>query len=128
MKVLEFTIPWRVTSNNVAARRVGRAMIPNPAAVRDKARISTIVLVAVKSQRWEFPVAAALIIIAWNTRKDAGNVEKVVADSMNGIAWSDDKIVTELHVEKRRDSGGERYDVRVESREPLPIVKKARKK
>jgi Holliday junction resolvase RusA-like endonuclease len=121
MNALTFTVPWRVTSNNVAARRVGRAMIPNPAATRDKQRIWQIAFAAAKEQGWKMPDAAALYIVAYGTRKDVGNIEKIISDALSGVAWIDDRIVTELHVEKKRDLGEERYDVRVE---PRPVLEK----
>lgn len=127
MSALEFVVPWRVTSNNVAARRVGRAMIANPAATRDKQRIWQIAFAAAHEQGWKMPEAAALHIVAFNTRKDVGNVEKVICDALAGVAWNDDRILVELRVEKRKDLDGERYAIRIEPRDPLVAPKPAPK-
>jgi Holliday junction resolvase RusA-like endonuclease len=126
-RALEFEIPWRVTSNNVAARRVGRRTIPNPAAVRDKERIWGIAMAAKVEQRWEMPEAAALSVIAFNTRKDCDNCAKIISDSLHGVAWTDDRVIVALYVEKRVDHDGERYLVRVEPRAALVRGKKPRK-
>jgi hypothetical protein len=123
---LHFHIPWAVVSNNVVTRRVGRMIMPNPEAVRQKDVIRGYAWLFVQQHRWEIPPAAALYITAWNTRKDTDNCVKVISDALNGVAWKDDRDVIELHVEKRRDEGGERYDVRVEPRGAL--VKPKRKK
>jgi hypothetical protein len=71
------------------------------------------------------PCSYEVEIVAWNTRKDCGNIEKVLCDGMTGVAYDDDRRIVKLTVEKRKDRGGERYEVVVRPAEPLETPKKA---
>ncbi len=47
---------------------------------------------------------------------DLGNVEKVLSDSLNGIAWHDDKQLHDIHLRRHDpDEGGERLVVVIRS-------------
>ena len=50
----------------------------------------------------------------WHTSKpDGDNIGKILADSLNGIAWHDDSQVAILHVEKRMTDGQPRTEVEI---------------
>jgi hypothetical protein len=129
--VLAFTLDGRITSNNfvktgVPIRRRGKPavrMLKTKGARDDQAFVAAVASIAAATIGWQKPAAASLEIIAWNTRKDVGNIEKVIADGMIGIAYDDDRVLVSLRVEKRKDIGGERYDVTVRPADPLVRVK-----
>lgn len=64
----------------------------------------------------------------WNpNRKDADNCAKIVSDNLNGIVWTDDRVVARLVVEKWMGKQGEPPFVevrvgRVSSQFPLRAV------
>lgn len=107
-------VPGRIVSNNRVTRHVEGKALKSTEARRDQARIAARARDAALLVRWEPLVGACeLQIVAWNTRKDVGNIEKVIADALSGIAYDDDRRLVRLVVEKRRDKQGERYDVAV---------------
>lgn len=111
---LVISIPGRIVSNNRVTRHVEGKALKSTEARRDQARIAEQARQAAFLSQWEPLITACeLQIIAWNTRKDVGNVEKVIADALSGIAYDDDRRLVRLVVEKRRDKLGERYDVAV---------------
>jgi Holliday junction resolvase RusA-like endonuclease len=122
---LSFTYHGSLTSNNAVARAVKGKVLKSASAREDTKRVRELCQVAADIAHWSMPEAASLEITAWNTRKDCGNVEKVLSDGCNGIAWKDDRCVVKLTVEKRKDRGGERYDVTVSAAQPLTTPKKA---
>jgi len=93
----------------------------------DKNRVFQLAFVAAQKAGWEKPLAAALYITAWNSLLDASNCEKCIGDGLCGVAFEDDRQIVELHIEKQRDLGGERYEVRVEPRRPLEKPKPPRR-
>lgn len=122
---LAFTYFGSLTSNNAVARAVKGKVLKSASAREDQKRVRSLCQDAADIAHWSKPEAAELQIIAWNTRKDCGNVEKVLSDGCNGIAWKDDRCVVRLVVEKRKDRGGERYDVTVSPAQPLTTPKRA---
>jgi len=98
----------------------GRAIL-SAAAREDLERVRSIAFAHARHALFD---ACALTIIAYNTRKDVGNIEKPIADGIQGTVFLDDRSIIELHVEKRRDDGGERYAVLIEEREPLAAPKR----
>jgi Holliday junction resolvase RusA-like endonuclease len=120
---LSFSIAGPLVSNNRMYRHVGGRAIMSAEAREDLARVRSIAYATSRFQRWAIPKACAVFITVWNSRKDADNCPKVALDGMQGEAIANDSSVLELHVEKRRDDGGERYEIRVEAREPLATAR-----
>lgn len=130
MSDLTFTIHGNVVSNNRVAR-FGSGDRPHKSkeAREDTKRIREIATVAATAAGWVNPDACCLEILAFNCRKDAGNVEKCIADALNGVVYRDDSDIMELTVSKHWDRGGERYEVSVMpcfDRRPGATLKKAK--
>ena len=127
---LQFCYHGKLTSaNHMKAPQIrGKraVLVKTKEAKEDAGRIRELAQVAADIVHWRIPEAAIVEIIAWNSLLDVGNVEKIPLDSLKGIAWNDDRCVVKLTVEKRRDRGGERYEVEVSPAEPLTKPKKAR--
>ena len=112
-----FTIPGKITSANRVTRHVGQMALKSASAREDHSRIRARAVVA---RRGAPPEAAAVTIVAWNSRLDADNLPKTILDGIRGILIVNDspKHLRRLIVEHERDRGGERYVVTVESKEP----------
>ena len=128
MNTLTFMFVGNLTSNNRVSRRVGRRTIVNPQATLDKNKVGMLALEAKQGCGWVMPEACAVFITAFNSRKDASNIEKCIGDGMNGVVFADDSCIIDLHIVKRRDLEGERYIVQVQPREPLAKPKPASRK
>jgi len=124
---LQFCYHGKLTSaNHMKAPQIrGKraVLVKTKEAKEDAGRIRELAQVAADIVHWRIPEAAIVEIIAWNSLLDVGNVEKIPLDSLKGIAWNDDRCVVKLTVEKRRDRGGERYEVEVSPAEPLSTPK-----
>jgi Holliday junction resolvase RusA-like endonuclease len=126
MGALRFCYVGSLTSNNRVTRRTKQGKILKSASAREDQKkvkaLATEAVLSVPSPFWGN--ACEVEIVAWNTRKDCGNIEKVICDGMTGVAYDDDRRITKLTVEKRKDRGGERYEVCVRPAEPLETPKK----
>lgn len=116
-----FTVHGKITSANRVTRRVGNLSLKSASARIDTARIASLATAARAVANWTMPPRAWLAIVAYNSRLDAGNVEKVIGDGIKGILIADDspRYLAMLTVEHRRDTRGERYEVTVR---PLPAA------
>ena len=45
------------------------------------------------------------------TKPDLDNTTKAILDALNGIAWKDDAVITDLHLKKRYTTGMERVEL-----------------
>lgn len=129
--MITFTIPGKPCSNNRVTRRVGNRSVKSAQARDYQARVARIAWAANMSAKDDAHMrdgfeACAVTIHAYNTRIDAGNLEKCVCDGMQGVLYKDDRCVIELHVYKHRDAAGERLVVNVAAREPLSKPKRTR--
>ncbi len=121
MSDLRFTYHGSLTSNNRVTRRTKQGKILKSASAReDQKKVKALAIEAVAFAMPLPPMgnACEVEIVAWNTRKDCGNIEKVICDGMTGVAYDDDRRITKLTVEKRKDRGGERYEVTVRPAQP----------
>ena len=100
MNTLTFTFVGNITSNNRVSRRVGRRTIVNPQATLDKNKVGMLALEAKQNCGWVMPEACAVFITAYNSRKDASNIEKCIGDGMNGVVFADDSSIIDLHIVK----------------------------
>lgn len=118
MSVLSLTIPGKITSANMVKTPFARRAVKTEGARYDAARVKSIVFAAVKTQRWQMPAQASVHIVAYNSRLDCGNIEKIPVDSLKGLAIVNDspKHLRRLLVEHApKDALGERYTVTVEA-------------
>jgi hypothetical protein len=131
---VEFVVHGKITSANLVTRNVALKFgdkvvarsLKSKSAREDTARIKSLALVAKLQARWNVPELARITILAYNSKLDCGNVEKVVGDSIKGgLLIIDDrpKHLKSLFVEHQdRDHLGERYVVRVSAvHEGLPL-------
>ena len=58
----------------------------------------------------------ALAVSLWfyNSRMDSDNGQKVLLDSLQGIAYHNDAQIIELHIYKRQDEDEPRVDIEIE--------------
>ena len=131
---VEFTIQGKVTSANevktpLTMMKGGKPitrMLKSKQARKDTERIKGLAFAAKIQQGWRVPEQATLVILAYNSGLDCGNVEKTIGDSIKGgLLIVDDrpKHLKSLFVEHQdRDHLGERYVVRVSAvHEGLPL-------
>ena len=59
------------------------------------------------------PVALNLIFYVKNNRSDLDNLLKATLDSMTGLIYTDDSLITELHVFKEIDKDNPRIEIQV---------------
>jgi Holliday junction resolvase RusA-like endonuclease len=133
--IVEFTLEGTVVGVNYIKTPVKAGpfirILKSKEARKDHTRISLAALEAARQVRWVQPTSCAVYIDAYNSRKDIDSTPKIICDGMNKIIYEDDRSIIELHITKHRDLEGERYVVRVESREaiikpkPLPKPRKA---
>lgn len=119
--MVTFTIPGKVTSANRVTRNVGGRSLKSASARDDTERIRGIAFAAKTRAGWSVPVVAALTIVAFSSRLDVGNIEKVIADAIKGgllIVDDNPKHLRRLLVEHCHDDGQERYIVTVEAFSP----------
>lgn len=64
----------------------------------------------------EGPLCVSLNIFRPQRRGDIDNVAKGLLDSLNGIAWTDDSQIVEMHLFRNDDKNDPRIEVNVESR------------
>ena len=132
--MVEFTIPGKVTSANeiktpfafLDKGKPRARMLKSTSARADTTRIKSIAFAAKVSQRWRVPDRARISVLAFNSRLDAGNLEKVILDAIKGgliIVDDNPKHLRSLFVDHQdRDHLGERYVVRVTAiDEGLPL-------
>ena len=113
---ITITIPGKITSANRVTRHVGGRALKSASARRDTERIRAIAWAAAQAAGWEAPEVAAIRIQAHNSRLDAGNIEKVLLDSIKGgLLIVDDRPrhLRRLLIEHHRDEIGERYEITV---------------
>lgn len=111
-----FTIPGKITSANRVTRRVENMSLKSASARDDTQRIGALALAARLLQGWIVPEVAWLNIVAYNSRLDVGNIEKVVGDGIKArllIIDDNRKHLRRLLVTHRDDDQGERYVVTV---------------
>lgn len=127
MSELRFVIHGQLTGNNEFRTPVNGVMKKTKNARADAARVKEVAIVAATSAGWEIPQAASVTIIAFNCRKDVGNIEKVPMDAIKGVVVRDDADFMEQHIFRRWDREGERYEIIVrpcEDRRPGRIGSK----
>lgn len=87
----------------------GRTYTPGNV-VEAEGRIGWAFRAAARTHRPDKDQRYGLILIYYRAnrrRKDLDNMEKLVLDALNGIAWVDDDQVTEVHHRKALDPTGE---------------------
>lgn len=123
---LRFTYYGLLPSANRKAR-VGNGRAFKPQNVeRAENRLATMAWAETQRVGWDYTTVEAytLEIVAYNSRKDLGNIEKVIGDAMLGIVYDNDKKCVGLAIQPELDHEGERYDILI--RKCKPLVRRAR--
>lgn len=93
----------------------GRAYAP-PLRIREAKERHREATELARPSGWDLEGSFALYVVCYRgTRRrcDGDNLQKLVADSLIGLAFADDSMVDVWHCEKRRDSLDPRTEVRV---------------
>lgn len=74
-------------------------------------RVRSIALYAAAKCNWVRPGYARCDVVLYNINMDRGNVDKVVEDALQGIAFDNDSHVLDGGIQKRKDDLGVRVEI-----------------
>ena len=121
MGALVFTLAheprtWKRTANVNGRRRV------TPAGQEEHQQALGWAATARRPRRWPLDARYAVLIDVYLSRRttsDLDNYAKNVLDALEGVAWSNDRQVDDLHVRRHLDSANPRTVVHIATREAL---------
>jgi Holliday junction resolvase RusA-like endonuclease len=130
-RVLRFTVPGPLLSGNAKTRHAAVKQIDADGNEKFVARaystkesrvfaekVKSIAMRAAWKMQWR-PVAWACVdLFIFNSRMDRGNVDKPLADALQGVAYSNDARVIDGRLVKLKDGKGERCVIEVRELAP----------
>src|ERR1700694_5947812 len=94
-RVLEMRIPGPTVSGNASFRfSASGKRYTSSEALQYKDRVRSIAFSEIQRQKWTAPEYAGVCIVAYNSRLDCGNIEKLTCDAMQGTAIRNDRYNT----------------------------------
>ena len=77
-------------------------------------RVKSLITGAIFQAHWKKPAEwVRMDVTLWNSRIDRDNVNKPIADALEGLAFPNDARVIDGRIVKRWDNGEERVDVEI---------------
>lgn len=121
---LRFLVMGKVASNNRVTRHFRGRAVKSEAARDYQSKVASYAIAAVAQQQWRWPAACIVRIVSFNGRVDVGNVEKVICDSLQGIAFPKDsrRFVRGVEVYADADGGEEYVEITVTGCDPIPEI------
>lgn len=99
---------WRVFRNRIIKAKEGRTY-----AAKVRASVAELGL-----QPADGPLSVTVTAFRPQKRGDLDNVLKAALDALNGVAWTDDSQVVELHAWRKDDKHNPRLEVHVQPWQP----------
>lgn len=124
---LRIVVPRRPVSVNAAYARAGfshrrgahggKGMFMTAVGRDYKTAVRARAFAAARLSSWPHPAtvkAVSLEIVTFNTRHDADAACKLTADSLEGIVYTNDRVVRSITARKAKDDGEPRVEIVVE--------------
>lgn len=108
---MKLILPYPPTTNHLYLTR-GRFRVPSPQAKAYKADVQKRCQIA-RTQPLDGSVSITLNVYRPRRVGDLDNTFKIVLDSLKGLAWHDDKQVTEIHGYRHDDKADPRVEVNI---------------